>query len=457
MNSNESEILRTLTVAFGDAFGNALKDLVGGILCWFFPKNNTMITTKPDDNKDNYEYGDVPEAYKEGLEDFECYSTMIQNSEAATADEDGEATPTIKPLDIKYHIATDYNTNYTNNYVICRLFDKHGEKMWQAEQSFGFSSFGSNGTPYTLSVNPSSGQRTMTTKKGLPLLVKVLNQDGATVPIKNLSYKWNGILIPDLEISNKDSDNITLVEKDNGNNTKIVTIKKTMSGILEIKASIDEKKENGTTSQIRLSYSYPVPFGNENYTFNGPTRITYNSNGVTPQIENTVCKVLDINGKEVMGLAFSITGNSKNAPRLDSNGSVIANSYYDSKDTTFPVITVTKNNSKTRASEVILEQPIIVSQKSYESNYLNDWDGSLTIDNANNRISAASLVAGSHDTDNKFTGVVIGDTEFTESNKTTMFSGVLGFKAGAQTFGLNTDGTAFMGKSGKGRIDFNGD
>jgi hypothetical protein len=138
--------------------------------------------------------------------------------------------------------------------------------------------------------------------------------------------------------------------------------------------------------------------------------------------------VLDINGKEVTDLAFSITGNSKNAPRLDSNGSVIANSYYDSKDTAFPIITVTKNNSKTRASEVILEQPIIVSQKSYESSYLNDWDGSLTIDNANNRISAASLVAGSHDTENRFTGVVIGDTEFTEPDKTTpMFSGILGF------------------------------
>jgi hypothetical protein len=66
--------------------------------------------------------------------------------------------------------------------------------------------------------------------------------------------------------------------------------------------------------------------------------------------------------------------------------------------------------------------------------------------------------AGYKDEENKFHGVLMGDVGVkgnTDDVKTGV--GLYGFHAGAQSFGFNVDGTAFLGKSGAGRIEFNGD
>jgi hypothetical protein len=53
---------------------------------------------------------------------------------------------------------------------------------------------------------------------------------------------------------------------------------------------------------------------------------------------------------------------------------------------------------------------------------------------------------------------VAGDVENIADNGTsTIASGILGFQDGVQSFGLNTNGTAFFGKSGAGQIKFDGD
>jgi hypothetical protein len=77
--------------------------------------------------------------------------------------------------------------------------------------------------------------------------------------------------------------------------------------------------------------------------------------------------------------------------------------------------------------------------------------------------------AGKKTSNNTFEGVLMGDVatgagitqgfdnqtdQFGLSNHTGI--GIYGFNDGAQSFGLNVDGTAFFGKSGKGRIIFNG-
>jgi hypothetical protein len=67
---------------------------------------------------------------------------------------------------------------------------------------------------------------------------------------------------------------------------------------------------------------------------------------------------------------------------------------------------------------------------------------------------------------NTFDGVLMGNVEL-ESNISPADNpnlgldnksgiGIYGFNDGAQSFGFNIDGTAFLGKSGRGRIIFNG-
>lgn len=105
----------------------------------------------------------------------------------------------------------------------------------------------------------------------------------------------------------------------------------------------------------------------------------------------------------------------------------------------------------------IWAQPILISQNRYPNSMLNHWDGKLEIDEENGTILSTMVSAGFKNTDNTYSGVLMGDIEAgstSDDNKDGV--GVFGYHHGAQSFGLNIDGTAFFGKSGRGRIKIDG-
>ena len=114
------------------------------------------------------------------------------------------------------------------------------------------------------------------------------------------------------------------------------------------------------------------------------------------------------------------------------------------------------------AETIYWQQPIIIIQNQHESSLLNEWSGDLVIDEENKYIMSAMLGAGYKNPDNTFNGVLMGDlaiTEFIDSSTRSVTSrmvGLYGFHEGAQSFGFRVDGTAFLGKAGAGRIEFNG-
>jgi len=92
---------------------------------------------------------------------------------------------------------------------------------------------------------------------------------------------------------------------------------------------------------------------------------------------------------------------------------------------------------------------------------LNKWDGSLSIDETENAILAAKIAAGSKDSENRFSGVIIGDwgnkKEYKETTNASVAEiGVYGFHEGAMSFGFKESGKAFIGKDTRGRIHFDG-
>lgn len=101
-------------------------------------------------------------------------------------------------------------------------------------------------------------------------------------------------------------------------------------------------------------------------------------------------------------------------------------------------------------------QPLLIMQSHYDFAMLNEWDESLTIDEKNGTILSTMLGAGKK-VDNKFSGVLIGDlvagTDLLTAPRNT---GVYGFSEGQMSFGFKDDGTAFIGKEGKGQILFDG-
>jgi hypothetical protein len=68
---------------------------------------------------------------------------------------------------------------------------------------------------------------------------------------------------------------------------------------------------------------------------------------------------------------------------------------------------------------------------------------------------AKMIAAGTKDTNNRFTGVAMGDWS-EKGDESLEQAGIYGFMNGEQSFAFKKDGTGFIGPSGKGRIEFDG-
>lgn len=119
------------------------------------------------------------------------------------------------------------------------------------------------------------------------------------------------------------------------------------------------------------------------------------------------------------------------------------------KPTSYTYISYTDGNNK-------VAQAIAFDRNTYASSLVNEWDGaSLTWDEENGAILSTMIAAGTKDSSNRFTGVMMGDWH-TKGDESLDVPGMYGYDKGAQSFGFKTDGSAFIGKSGKGRIEFDG-
>ena len=100
-------------------------------------------------------------------------------------------------------------------------------------------------------------------------------------------------------------------------------------------------------------------------------------------------------------------------------------------------------------------QPLIIRQNLYQNEILNKWNGQTVVNVEDNYILSQVIGAGSKDGENKFSGVFMGKVG-NSINDTSATHGLYGFHKGAQSFGFREDGTAFIGKAGTGRINFDG-
>ena len=103
-------------------------------------------------------------------------------------------------------------------------------------------------------------------------------------------------------------------------------------------------------------------------------------------------------------------------------------------------------------------QKLIVTKNRYPSAMIDRWNGStVALNTAEGSILSTMIAAGSKNDQNQFSGVMLGDwsgssVEGTIASQT----GLYGFRDGEMSFAFMEDGTAFMGRSGEGRILFDG-
>lgn len=459
----------------------------------------------------NLEIIDDKEIYRDG---FACFYKNIGYTEVPMKDEEGNEvkdadgktvmTKSVKVEDQKfqYQINEYFTPTALNNTIFCVV--KYAEEYsFENSKTFLFGQQGTTGTDYTISITPAGAQAAVKPNDPLELMVKAFDFNNIEMDIKvksavtetekpeicNPQFNWlgdltafdavstatSGTVINDFEVKYKDSSK--------------------HYGILQFNADL----YNSTHGKvIQLTNYYPIPSSddqNNNYYIEGPTTIVYDNQGVNPVYYKKPFKIFNAaTGQEVNDCEWSITHYLKDgetfsikweevtengtttkvrkatgtgdaeeisfyatyAPYLNSDNSITPAAIYISDETQgqdgLPFYSVVSCKS---GGINIWYQPLVIYQNRYPNSMINNWDGSFKIDEENGTILSQMVGAGLKNSDNTFSGILMGNVEgAAEDNSTGL--GIYGYHHGAQSLNLNVEGTAFFGKSGRGRIYFDG-
>ena len=438
---------------------------------------------------------------------YYCYYKMIGINES----EDSEIQ-TLKETDtlFPYHIKNYYQQTATQNTILC-VVEKNGIK-YQTSYTFKFSAYGNSGTDYTLMLTPDP-ERPMvinSENNNIPLSINIELYDHNKKKIKlpenqSTSVSWFGPTGYKSNDDYKKNNEIRLIKDSND----------IYAGILECSIK-DVEIEQLNNKKITLTSYLPIAYGNtENLYIEGATSITYDSNGSNPQYYNNpyvlyskltneplnditwsliyyypkdnkeidifrtaTGTIIDDQGNIIStypGISMYQEGAWQNImpitnkagvsddsptyqekyslnyiPRLSDNNILIPSPMYVTGHNIYAVAVAEAD------STIMWAQPILVSQNQYSSSIINKWDGGLVVDEKNNMILSAMVGAGRKNERNKFEGVLMGDVGTKSQDNAISEVGLYGFHDGAQSFGFKVDGTAFLGKSGSGRLEFNG-
>lgn len=475
---------------------NKKYEITGAMTKTEYSKNGYVYFYKRIDYKEN----EIDAKDVDGNPIYNADGTAAKDKEIVLNDEDRYFSYKIKPF---------YNPGAQNNTILVEAH-VHGsrgeEKITSGSMFLTFSTFGSNGTKYTLTITPAARQTAVLPEASLDVNLTLRNADNEELPMSlesvesegfyGLTTKWHarhapskstnigsyqtsGIVINDIENSVVKNANISNATDENK-----------YCGILSAKVSFlakEEEEEAGEESatldtgrRITLNTLYAVPYSqNPEYYISGPTHIVYNNQGVLSRLSEEPFKLylkyqINDDGQVIENvvvdnqvwtlLYYDNSGKLVGAddpalgymPTLNSDNTLMpAPMYYQYDEGTKFYVPV----AQCKIGDVIAwTQPIIITQNQYASSTLNDWNGQFEINEANGTILSTMLGAGKKNADNTFNGVLIGDIEaganFDHDNARGI--GIYGFDHGAQSFNFGIDGKAFLGKAGHGRIMFDG-
>lgn len=496
--------------SFYDKVGNITEDQFKAKKVDYFTYSNTdkKYTKVTDWNEKDvyYQKNRTQVAIQDGYLQITRYGVK---PDAAAGTEEADSTQQY------FRIKNYYTQSAINNTVYCTITKNN--RTYTAEFSMIFGPVGTNGTDFTFTLEFNNKQPAITSTEDsviiIPKIYDYQNKDVTEKYISKISYEWysyNGDYSDNhngknaIEIGEKDNDTgaVTLILNSHemsdlnyfilrgkvANAVNIQNLKKyndsdTADKTADGKVEVDELVENtgGNKKGIDISlYTYlpiPVRRTNEYTTFDGANKIAYNTSGVDPQyykdpytiyhyVDKKTSFVEDINwmmsfGKDTRSSSTGAT-NLKYYPTLDSDHKLIPPTMYlQDNGRQISVVGFSYGSSGLQFEWI---QPLYIYQNVFSSSLLNSWDGSLTFDEENGTILSTMIGAGKKDSENRFNGVLMGDlspafnTEEGVKALQDYYTGIglYGFNEGQKSFGLNINGRAFFGKSGKGQILIDG-
>lgn len=458
---------------------------------WYIPaegRNKTsMIVMNEQQRKENG--GDVPDEsaqYRNNAYWIITRKTPKEDKKAFTSNEQS------------YSISSQWTRQKNNNFVICKVSIDGVE--YKATKQLNFGKAGTNGTNLTLVMEFVDNQNALIIndegqEKGNTINVNTYlysDSDGQIQPItdtNSIKYSWYKITTNE---NNEDKGYIKLLPREkaldeNGQETTQyknveVTLQCNINTIPNDNYYILQAVYNG-----KLTAYLPIPLKTKDTAFiEGAREIIYDHQGI-PSYYTGRYRLYYFDGKKYVEYEDQHNDGEDHFSdwechyETESESDKISASYHPALKEISPIdgwgliapvffaedfenkacVYLSKpkyKDKEERSFNLGWSQPILMMQSKYDFAMLNDWDGSLTLNEENGTILSTMLGAGrKNKDDNTFSGVLIGDIKSaTGLNSVQKATGVYGIHKGQLSYGFRDDGTGFIGKAGQGQILLDG-
>lgn len=486
MNSSISAQRQKLILSYGSLL-TGLNEFDGDgteLVSWRFPLTNTMIRTPTEGveyNNENFDYnGDTIPAIRYVDDNG---NAPTENSPATWAiisrkieqlDETDESKKTkigdfaVKTTEQIFRIK-DYYTSVGRNTIYCEI--NKGGYIYVAEITLIFGVAGTSGTDYTLRVVPSKTAISNNSTEGtteISLNAHVYDYNNQEVEIKGVEYSF---ISPD-SLNNDLGDKFKDFPVSFGNNgartagsqSGNITVKARVNDaylknyyvIIKVVARIEALGATELTTFLPLSWSQNLSKYNH---FEGPDKVIYSAQGSNPFYYKSNFVLYNKLDEEVSKITWflEVYDTLLNDKVKKFYPSVLVNNnLYSLK---VPSMYIKENHlcrlvGKDEDENIVWIQPLYIAQNAYNSPLLNNWDETVSIDDEGGTIMAPMIGAGKKNSDNQFSGVLMGDVK--KANNDVALTGLYGYQNGIQTFSLTEDGKAKFGVSGSGQIQIDG-
>lgn len=363
---------------------------------------------------------------------------------------------------LHYTIKQKYRVNYNNNTITIKIITLN-EVEYTFEKEILFvkdGDQGTNGTTYIMAIRPCdteevklSGFQALTYDNGWKdylLLKGYIYKDGELINDQiekySFTYKWDSINLNIKEGAGTDLIRITGSANPTSSN----------SADLEyyVKLQVDIKDDiNDEKTSLYAFYPIDIIIGNLDKKLiditDIPSYVKYTSSGTNPSFysNNLTCLY---NKNDYTSNIISMNEEVLKINDLDSGRylSPASKFFFEAKNDTSSDIGVLKCQIENN----YIIHSIIMYLDTYGNEAVNGWDGTkLSIDEEKGQyIFAPQIGAGEKDSQNRFTGVVMGKDSGQQK------IGLYGYENGINTFGLMQNGKAYFGASGNGRINIDG-
>ena len=455
--------------------GERLESTRSCVVEWIIPIRNTMI--QPTSYRlwgDNLERLKAKENVE--IKYLDVFKQEVDNQYNATYckikidNQKKQLSTQYEAFVLTYMIDRQLKPQYTNNNIECRVYMNDNSYITNKKLSFGRN--GTSGTEVVLYL--------LCEKYDINTGISI--DESSTVGIVNINDKNEQYfkIVPHLQLGST-GEEIEINEIDhkfeyswisiNGENS--IPVDLNGEGLLPLEKRVKfiaNRQESYLILRATMKYGTGVqltsflPFVftgkiNDNDYASYPSgifEIIYNSASGLPFETYTTPYHLD-NVKDV-SWELDINDGPKNTedktwrsfyPTIDENTNILVPvSIYTSgiKEVAVRAYKTEKGEKKT-----LWYSPLIIEKNKWPNSLINSWDGNFALDENNNTIKSAMMMAGTKTNDNKFSGVIMGQAQGDSD-----LHGLYGYSEGEQAFAFKEDGTAFIGKEGRGRINFDG-